>query len=96
MLLVFQLPFGVRPGRRSHRPDIGKAHGLGRVDQYQWAVFACMTEDVYIPEHVVNMVPAHDNPHGLTSLDASHVQWHLQGWRHEVYNHRTGRRDRIY
>ena len=55
-----------------------------------------MTEDVYIPEHVVNMVPAHDNPHGLTSLDASHVQWHLQGWRHEVYNHRTGRRDRIY
>ncbi|CAE7543012.1 unnamed protein product, partial [Symbiodinium microadriaticum] len=77
-------------------PNYARRLGWNRVDQYQWAVFACMTEEVYIPEHVINMIPSHDNPHGFTSLDTSHVQWFLQGWRHEVYNHRTGRRDRLY
>ena len=77
-------------------PNYARRLDWNRVDQYQWAVLACMTEEVYIPEHVINMIPSHDNPHGFTSLDTSHVQWFLQGWRHEVYNHRTGRRDRLY
>ncbi|CAE7844771.1 CML4, partial [Symbiodinium sp. KB8] len=77
-------------------PNYARRLGWNRVDQYQWAVFACMTEEVYIAEHVINMIPSHDNPHGFTSMDTSHVQWYLQGWRHEVYNHRTGHRDRLY
>ena len=46
------------------------------MDQCQWSVFAAITEEVFHPEHVINMIPAHGNPHGFTSLDTSHVQWY--------------------
>ena len=26
----------------------------------------------------------------------AHVQWYLLGWNHEIYDHRTGRRERQY
>ena len=63
------------------------------MDQYQWAVFAAMTERYIQPTSAIYMLPSHGNLHGFTLMDSSHVQWYLAGWEHETYNYRTGRRD---
>ena len=77
-------------------PSLARRPEWNRVDQYQWAVFAAMTERLVRPDSVVFMIPSYANLHGFTLMDSSHVQWYLSGWNHETYIHRTGRTDRIY
>ena len=62
--------------------------------QYQWAVFTAMTERYIQLTSLIYMLPSRGNLHGL--MDWSQVHWYLEGWEHETYNYRTGRRDRIY
>ena len=77
-------------------PNLARRSDWNRVDQYQWAVFTGIQEPLFRPGSVVNLIPSYGNMSGTGMFDQSHVQWFLSGWNHEVYNHRTGRRDRYY
>ena len=69
-------------------PTLARRTDWGRVDQYQWSVFAAMTERLVQPNSVIYMLPSHGSYHGFTLMDSSHVQWYLSGWNHETYNYR--------
>ena len=56
-------------------PTLARRSEWDRVDQYQWAVFAAMTERYIQPTSVIYMLPSHGNLHGFTLMDSSHVQW---------------------
>ncbi|CAE7496843.1 unnamed protein product [Symbiodinium necroappetens] len=77
-------------------PTLARRADWNKADAYQWAPFAATTEAYVHAEHVINTIPSHQNLHGFTSFDTSHVQWYLAGWNHEIYNHRKGRRERRY
>ena len=77
-------------------PSLARRPEWNRVDQYQWAVLAAMTERIVQPSSIIYMIPSYGNLHGFTFMDSSHVQWYLSGWNRETYNYRTGRRDRVY
>ncbi|CAE7374199.1 unnamed protein product, partial [Symbiodinium microadriaticum] len=77
-------------------PTFTRRTDWNRVDEYKWAVFAAMTEEIVCPESVIKMIPSYGNLHGFTQFDTSHVQWFLNGWLHQIYNYRAGRKDRQY